>query len=115
MKNKVKKYEKLLLELLNEHKTGYQEYVWGNLEDILLVDKAQGHYQLLTQGWQKGRNINDILMHFHLKPDGKIWVETNNTEVQVAKELEKKGVPKTDIVLGFHPASVRHLTDYAVG
>ncbi|MCF8246699.1 MAG: XisI protein [Saprospiraceae bacterium] len=53
-------------------------------------------------------------MHFHLKPDGKIWVETNNTEIQVAKELEKKGVPKTDIVLGFHPESVRHLTDYAV-
>jgi hypothetical protein len=31
MKSKVKKYEKILLELLNEHKTGYQEYVWGHL------------------------------------------------------------------------------------
>ncbi len=114
MKNKFKLHEKYVLDLLNECKTGYQEYVWGNLEDIILVDKNQHHYQLLTTGWQKGRHINDILMHFHIKPDGKIWVETNNSEVQVAKELEKRGVTKSDIVLGFHPESLRHFTDYAV-
>lgn len=114
MTNKTKRYEKFILELLNEHKTGYQEYVWGNLEDIVVVDKQQRHYQLLTKGWQKGRHIHNISMHFHISQDGKIWVETNNTEVQVARELEGKGVPKSDIVLGFHPQEVRHLTEYAV-
>jgi hypothetical protein len=114
MTKKMKSYEKYILELLNEHKTGYQEYVWGNLEDVLVTDKPNRHYQLLTIGWQKGRRIHDISMHFHIADDGKIWVETNNTEVQVARELEKKGIPKSDIVLGFHPQHLRHLTDYAV-
>jgi hypothetical protein len=114
MNRKVKRYEKYILELLNEYKTGYQEYVWGNLQDILIVDKLQHHYQLLTTGWQKGRHIHDIKIHFNISEDGKIWIETNNTEVQVARELEKKGVPRTDIVLGFHPQAVRYLTDYAV-
>lgn len=114
MKNKIKKYENYIIALLEEHFTPYQEYVWGHLEDIVLIDKGRRHYQLLTTGWQKGKHIHDISMHFHIESDGKIWVDTNNTEVQVAKELEKKGVPKTDIVLGFHPASVRHLTDYAI-
>jgi XisI protein len=114
MNNKVKRYEKYILEILNDHKVGYQEYVWGHLEDVVLIDKNSLHYQLLTTGWQKGRHIHDISIHFHIAADGKIWVEINNTEVSVAKELEKKGVPKTDIVLGFHPEKVRHLTDYAV-
>lgn len=68
----------------------------------------------MAKGWQKGQHIHAITMHFFIAPNGKIWVETNNTEVQVARELEKKGVPKSDIVLGFHPENVRHLTDYAV-
>ena len=38
----------------------------------------------------------------------------NNTELEAASELVRKGVPKTDIVLGFHPKEVRALTDYAV-
>ena len=29
-------------------------------------------------------------------------------------KFEKKGVPESDIVLGFHPQHLRHLTDYAV-
>ena len=114
MTKKMKMYEKYILELLNEHKTGYQEYAWGNMEDVMLVDTTNRHYQLLTVGWQQGRRIHDISIHFRISEDEKIWVEVNNTEIQVARELEKKGVPRTDIVLGFHPENVRHLTDYAV-
>ena len=41
-------------------------------------------------------------------------MEANNTELEAATELVNKGVPKTDIVLGFHPREIRELTDYAV-
>jgi hypothetical protein len=34
--------------------------------------------------------------------------------VSVARELESKGVPKSDIVLGFRSPSVRADTEYAV-
>ena len=114
MKNKLKLHEKAILEILEEHKTGYQEYVWGNNEDFVLADKINRQYQLLSNGWQQGRYINDILIHFQIKPDGKIWINANNTEVRVARELEAKGVSKSDIVLAFHPENLRHLTPYAV-
>jgi hypothetical protein len=113
-RDKINQYQAIILELLNEHKTGYQEYVWGNNEDVVLADKESHHYQLLSTGWQQGRHINDILIHFHIKSDGKIWIQANHTEVRVAHELENKGVPKSDIVLGFHPEHLRHMTDYAV-
>jgi hypothetical protein len=32
----------------------------------------------------------------------------------VADELVAAGVPREDIVLGFHPENVRHMTDFAV-
>ena len=32
----------------------------------------------------------------------------------LAQELVDKGVPKQDIVLGFHPSYMRELSDYAV-
>ena len=33
----------------------------------------------------------------------------------VAEDLELAGIPKSDIVLGFHPADVRPHTEYAIG
>ena len=32
----------------------------------------------------------------------------------VADELVAEGIPREDIVLGFHPAEVRQYTDFAV-
>ncbi len=53
-------------------------------------------------------------VHFHVKKDGKVWVLANWTEEDVAEALIKKGVLQQDIVLGFHPQSVRAHTGYAV-
>lgn len=112
--DKISKYENIILDILNEYKTGYQEYVWGNIEDIIVIDKVNRHYQLIATGWRRQRHLHTLLMHFHIKPDAKIWIEVNNTEVEVGRELEEKGVSKSDIVLGFHPENVRALTQYAV-
>jgi hypothetical protein len=46
--------------------------------------------------------------------DGKIWVQRDETEDGVTHELVGAGVPKHDIVLGFHPADVRPHTGYAI-
>ncbi|NEP10707.1 MAG: XisI protein [Symploca sp. SIO2C1] len=36
------------------------------------------------------------------------------TEIDLAEELGRLGVPKEDIVLGFHSPFMRQFTDYAV-
>jgi hypothetical protein len=47
--------------------------------------------------------------------DGKVWLQYDGTTRPVADELMAAGIPREDIVLGFHPADVRPLTKFAVG
>lgn len=39
----------------------------------------------------------------------------NSMERDVAADMVEKGIPKEDIVLGFHPRYMREYSDYAVG
>jgi hypothetical protein len=53
------------------------------------------------------------VLHFELK-NGKIWIEWNGTEIDVAEALMKMGVAQKDIVIGFHPPYLRQYTEYAI-
>jgi hypothetical protein len=53
-------------------------------------------------------------LHLDIK-DGKIWIQHDGTEIGIANELVKLGVPKEDIVLAFHEPFVRPYTGFAVG
>lgn len=112
--SKLKMYENFILAVLNE----YADPIAENDESyrkIVLADKTMRHYQLLAMGWtEKERFVDNILIHLHIKSDGKIWLLENNTEIPIAQELVNHGIPKTDIVLGFHPPQYRAHTGYAV-
>jgi len=86
----------------------------GEVETQLVFDHEHGHYQLVYVGWENDGRVYGCVMHFDIK-DGKIWIQHNGTEVDVAAELEKLGVPKTEIVIGFHSPFKRQFTDYAIG
>jgi hypothetical protein len=53
-------------------------------------------------------------MHLDIRHE-KIWIFYNSTEHDIAADLVDLGVPKQDIVLGFHPPFMREMSDYAVG
>lgn len=53
------------------------------------------------------------VLHLDIK-NSKIWIQYNGTEIDVAQKLVNLGVPKSDIVLGFHAPHRRQFTDYAV-
>jgi hypothetical protein len=63
--------------------------------------------------WQNDRRIYGCIIHLDIK-DGKIWLQHNGTENDIAEELVEMGVPKTDIVIGFHSPFKRQFTEYAV-
>ena len=44
----------------------------------------------------------------------KIWVQCDNTEDGITKELLSAGIAKEDIVLGFHEPKIRQYTGFAV-
>ncbi len=78
-----------------------------------LFDTVNDHYQLMYVGWEDQRRIYGPVLHFDIK-NGKIWIQWNGTEDDVAAELVELGVSSQDIVLGFHTPFMRQFTDYAV-
>ena len=45
--------------------------------------------------------------------NGKVWVEEDVTNLCVVDDLLSAGIPKNNIVLGFHHPSKRALTEFA--
>lgn len=84
------------------------------IEFQVITDTKNNHFQLVETGWYEKQFIHSVVFHFQIKPDGKIWLLANNTDMLVAEELVKKGVPASDIVIGFHPDIVRQFTGFAV-
>jgi XisI protein len=79
----------------------------------LIFDTVRDSYQLVHVGWQDDRRIHGCILHLDIR-DGKIWLQHNGTENDVAAELVDMGVAKSDIVIGFHSPFKRQFTEYAV-
>jgi len=88
-------------------------YSRGDMRHMVVFDEEHDRYLLLTLGWDGPRSAYGVVMHLDII-DGKIWIQCDNTDAVVAHDLERAGVPKKDIVLGFQPPDVRPLTEYAV-
>jgi hypothetical protein len=86
----------------------------SQVEAQTIFDRDQDHYQLVYVGWRRnGDRDYGCLLHLDVK-DGKIWIQYDGTEGGIANELVELGVPKEDIVLAYHPPSIRKLTEFAV-
>ncbi|MEQ8538651.1 MAG: XisI protein [Coleofasciculus sp. D1-CHI-01] len=83
------------------------------VETELIFDTTRDHYQLVHIGWQGERRIYGCILHLNIK-DGKIWLQHNGTENDIAAELVEMGIPKSDIVIGFYSPFKRQFTEYAV-
>ena len=83
------------------------------VKDRTLFDRRSDSYAIIAEGWENEDRVHDIVIHLEII-NGKIWIQADNTDLVVARQLERAGIPKSDIVLGFHPPRIRPLTDYAV-
>jgi hypothetical protein len=86
----------------------------GKIETEAVVDRAHDHYEVMHVGWDGVRRVHGCVVHIDIK-DGKVWVQYDGTSRPVAEELVAAGIPREDIVLGFHPPGVRGHTAFAVG
>jgi len=86
----------------------------GEIEVQPIFDRDRDHYQLMHLGWKKDQWVHSCILHLDIT-EGKIWLQWNATERDIAAELVQMGVPKTDIVIGFHSPFMRKFTEYAVG
>lgn len=111
MDRKIKRYQTILESFLKEEMAGRNV---PGIDIQLVSDTRDKHFQIVESGWYEKRYIYNVLYHFQIKPDGKVWLLVNNTEEQVAEQLVKKGIPAADLVIGFHPVSMRPYTGFAV-
>jgi hypothetical protein len=86
----------------------------GRIETEAIVDPERDHYEVMHVGWDGVRRVHGCVIHLDIR-DGKVWIQYDGTNRPVADELLAAGIPREDIVLGFHPPEVRPLTDFATG
>lgn len=83
------------------------------IETYEVVDRENDHYQLMSDGWSAGHRYYGCILHFDIR-NGKVWIQHNGTEHNIADELMELGVERTDIVLGFRAPEIREYTEFAV-
>jgi hypothetical protein len=114
MDRKLKKYQKIIIAILNQYIELPSEIATEEeLEEQLIIDTARNHFQILAIGWEKGKRVYYPVFHLDIK-NGKIWVQEDATDFNIVSQLQRQGVPAADIVLAFHSPFKRPLTGYAV-
>jgi hypothetical protein len=95
-----------------EHYAQFKPSV-GEVDVEVVIDRNQGHFELLHNGWANGYRIHGAVIHIDIR-DSKIWIQHDGTEGGVANDLVDAGVPKEHIVLAFQSPDMRKYTDFAV-
>jgi len=110
--DKLENYRNLIEKILAEHAS--QPYSYGNIKSQTVFDRQRDQYLLVDVGWNNKRfRVHGALVHVEII-DGKFWIQYDGIEGGIAEELERAGVPKSDIVLAWHEPELRKYTDYAV-
>ena len=107
--DRVESYRQILQSIVKRH-ARFQP-ANGRIQTIAVCDREADEYLVIDTGWnEKGRRIHSVSLHFRLQ-DGKIYIEQDATDAEVARELIENGVRRDDVVLAFNFAPYRKLTD----
>jgi hypothetical protein len=109
--DKLQQYRQIIRQILTEQAHPYAHS--NDVETEIICDIEHDHYQLAYIGWEDQQRIFNLILHFDIKND-KIWIQHNGTETAIAQVLTERGVPASDIVLGFHSPFKRQFSGYAV-
>ena len=88
-------------------------YAHGDIQTETVFDRANDHYLLVNVGWRNERRIHGSIVHIDII-NGKVWIQRDGTEIGIANELVKAGIPKNQIVLGFREPEIRQYTEFSV-
>ncbi len=109
--DRVDRYRQIVRRVIEQYAAWRPSH--GQIDSEAIVDEQKDHYEVMHVGWDGDRRVHGSVIHLDII-DGKVWIQHDGTNRPVAEELLAEGIPRDDIVLGFHPARVRHLTGFAV-
>jgi len=108
---KIQAYRTAIEEILEEY-ASYKPSN-GDIEMQAIFDIKRDRYLVVGVGWDRKERVYGCSIHLDIK-DEKIWIQVNNTEVDLCQELTERDVPKEDIVIGFQPPYLRQYSGYAI-
>ena len=106
----ITKYGELIEKILTEYAS--IPYAYGELKSKVIVSGDRRDYLLITSGFEEDVRVHGCVVHLEIMDD-KIWIQRDGTEDGIANELVAAGIPKEDIVLGFHPPELRQYTEFS--
>ncbi|MEY3402751.1 MAG: hypothetical protein RLZZ86_2367 [Cyanobacteriota bacterium] len=109
--DRLNEYQQIIQEVLTEYAA--IPYYHRELQTAVIIGKDDKDYLLITSGWEKSVRVHGCIVHIQII-DSKIWIQRDGTEDGIANDLVNAGIPKDQIVLGFHPLEIRPYTEYAV-
>ncbi|QIP14353.1 XisI protein [Spirosoma aureum] len=84
-------------------------------ETQVIMDEERGHYLLFSIGWGHNRREYVPFVHLDVKPDAKVYIQHDGTDLKIANRLVEEGIEKQYIVLAFQSPNRRKLIpDFAL-
>ncbi|HEY7544103.1 MAG TPA: XisI protein [Blastocatellia bacterium] len=108
--DKLSNYREIVRRIIIEYASYKPSH--GQIETEAIIDSESDHYEVMHVGWDGVRRVHGSVIHIDII-DEKVWIQYDGTSRPVAEALLEAGIPREDIVLGFHPADVRKYTDFA--
>jgi hypothetical protein len=68
------------------------------LKDVTVSDAVNDRYAVITQGWDKGEYVNELTAEIDIV-EGKVLIQSNNTDIGIKQLLLENGVDASDIVI----------------
>ncbi|NJP10481.1 MAG: XisI protein [Leptolyngbyaceae cyanobacterium RU_5_1] len=106
--SKVDRYRQVVLQFLLKQS---DEGRLDGIESQPIFDQERDRYLILSQGWRGQERVYWVVMHLELR-GGKVWIQRNQTEVDIEAELMALDIPQADIVLGIIPPEYRTLAGF---
>ncbi|NET90989.1 MAG: XisI protein [Kamptonema sp. SIO1D9] len=111
--DKLTHYQDVIKKILNEYERISLQVPRDGIDEIFVFDDNKSQYLWFNVGWDEGTRVKGITIYVRIKNE-KIYVEEDWTEEGIATDLLREGIPKEDIVLGFHPPEARKFTEFAI-
>ena len=107
--DKLKKYRKIITKIVKEQAALGSSP--GKIDDYAICDEKTDNYLLINVGWHpSGRRQHGMPIHIRLK-DGKVWIEWDGTDQEIARQLIKAGIYEDDIVFPSFPEKSQTLAE----
>ena len=111
--DRLENYRQSIKKLLTQYADSINKKPEPGVEVELVFDPENDRYLFLYVGGEEAKRIHNCIFYFDIKGD-KIWLQENNTDIEVGEELEEMRISKKEFVVGFHHPSMREYSDYAV-